>query len=381
MSSTRSEISLEKTEFKIDQKPIDLAQLYGSILSPSEHVRVYRVCVKSSDPLGFKFCVEVRNMKDNWSIQLERPGGIRAIALSPEGDLITAFFDGEERIEKLTRWKNITSQNPQPEPIVLKSSLPSLLESMHFKPTGELITVHLSEVFSWDLKSGISKSLLKLSNIEEIEIDKQGNLTLKQNCHVAHDVLCFDNNNKLLGRITNPAFFAKQAVRLSADRLATAAHIDKGTRVIIWDIKTQKQIAFLNVDFGIESLAHYNDCLLVVGHGIIKVFYPAASSYLEIGTIHLPHTRWSPRVFSHDCGYLSYTEYDTLIDFKFDPLEFMALKKNIVEPLSSLVNRDPANVVLSYLFPRAPKSTQELSVPDSIDEVNRKAGDSAFKLG
>lgn len=373
MSSSRSEA---KPVIFIDQKPIDADALVlrGAILSPSEYVRVYRSytrdirAISGSEFSYIRLDVVVRNIKDNWAIQLKTDNSIEAIALSPEGDLITAAFDKKDAMMKLTRWKNITSQNPEAEPIELKSHL-SWVDCMAFKPTGELITAHEGKVFSWDLKSGIATSLAELDAIREIEIDKQGNLTLKQNVGSAQDIFCFDSDNKLIARIINMSDHANRAIRLSADRLALA----DPKQVIIWDVKKQMKIAVLDTDFVIQSLAAYGDGLLVVGRGFIKYFSPTSLSYQEAGTLELSCVNGEPRVFSNDFGCLSYVDFNQLIDFKFNPAEFVKVKKHLVDALVPSVNKDPGNIVLSYLFPRATQIRQLHSDPDSVDEVERKA--------
>ena len=203
---------------------------------------------------------------------------------------------------------------------------------------------------SWDLKTGISEFFGKVRLVEEIEIDRYGNLTCKQSCSVAdaHDVICFDKNNKLVGSIKSPGELTALAVRLDEGQLATA----NDTSIFIWNIKTQKLIATLKTKFGVQSLSLSPDGLLVATemYGLIEFFDPVAA-YKNVASIDLPDMgATGVSAYWNDYGYLTGIGLDRIVDIKCE------IKKQLVDPLSSSVNRDPAGIVVSYLFPPVKKN-------------------------
>ena len=133
-------VSLSRPEFEREVPPIVVSQrnistrdlCFGSpVLSLSEDTRAYFIIV---DYMTMKPCIEIQNLKDDWKVRIEDPISMTLMALSPEGDLITASPKGG-----LARWKNISpQQKPEPEAIVLKSPPESSIRCMQFKPTGEL---------------------------------------------------------------------------------------------------------------------------------------------------------------------------------------------------------------------------------------------------
>lgn len=320
MSLSRPEFEREVPPIVVSQRNISTRDLcFGSpVLSLSEDTRAYFIIV---DYMTMKPCIEIQNLKDDWKVRIEDPISMTLMALSPEGDLITASPKGG-----LARWKNISpQQKPEPEAIVLKSPPESSIRCMQFKPTGELICGYANgSILSWDLKTGISEFFGKVRLVEEIEIDRYGNLTCKQSCSVAdaHDVICFDKNNKLVGSIKSPGELTALAVRLDEGQLATA----NDTSIFIWNIKTQKLIASLKTKFGVHSLSLSPDGLLVATemYGLIEFFDPVAA-YKNVASIDLPDMgATGVSAYWNDYGYLTGIGLDRIVDIKCE------IKKQLV---------------------------------------------------
>ena len=349
MSSARSEANPSGVSVVLgSQNRISCANICFQdkfCLSPSEHTRAYYV---SDDT--HKICVEIRNIKENKPVKIETNKSIMAMALTPDGDLITAEYTN------LTRWKNILSPTPTSVPLELKSDVPFQIRCMQFSPAGELITGHSNgEVLCWDLSTGRSRLIINVKNCKEIHFDEKENLT----CINEDDkrTYCLDKDFKLVGTIEARSL-ADNIVRLSQDQIATALM----NVITIWDIKTKKEIGSIETKYCITFLSTSPEGLLVANEigGLIEFFNVITRE--KIHDVQLVDSQWS-RSYWNRFGYLTCSSEKVIIDIKCDIIN----RKDVSDALLQFLSVDATSVVLPYLFFTPSKQIEQAA--DSQSEL------------
>lgn len=306
-------------------------------LSPAENKRIYL----SKD----KTHIEILNLDNGDLISLDARYEVKAMALSIQGDFLV-ITNGQN----LTRWKNITSKEPQLEDVKLTSEVTSKITDIYFSEDNVLMTAHLNGcIFSWNLESGIATQKTKVEStyLNEIplKIDEKWNSTSRfSRGELGAIVYSWNKSGKLIGKLDLDMSLEKWLVKIAEDKFAwTWAH---NSRQLWIQGLPHNVMDLIDTTSNINSLSLNRDGLIVAVEkdNLIEFFNPISA--MKVTQIQIPGIQ-DHILFWNSWGHVTsfgLSEY-AIMDFKCDiKTAFMT------ELLGTGMSKDPCGVVLEFLF-------------------------------
>lgn len=311
--------------------------------SPSKDTRAYLIRDSNNN-----YVVEIYHLDSDQSIQISEKEPLRAAALSPSGELVTASRSS------LTFWTGIASLTPCASRTKPIQNYPAIM-SMVFSPAGKLFTSHsVGRIYySWEGEDEIPKLLTIAQEFPYLHIDKMGNVTCFSTYFLRNSSIYYISDvcsTPVRNFQCEDFWYFPRLARLNKDWVAYTVTQNGKREIKVRNFETKNEFIVKKIDSELfdKQISHLSvspdDLLTSINReGLVEVFEVEEDKSQEITSFNITDIG-SPVIFWNSFGSFTCVGQYGIIDFKLE------IKNYFSEAVSTHLPRDPKNIVMSFLF-------------------------------